>query len=49
MLLTMLGGVLVAFDDKISDFLNNRGGRLPLWFKGKKKAITSHVNDVPIL
>lgn len=48
-LLTMLGGVLVAFDDKISDILNNRGGRLPLWFKGKKKAITSHVNDVPIL
>jgi len=48
--LTVLGGVLVAFDDKISDYLNHsKVRRLPLWFKGKKGAITSHVNDVPIL
>mgnify|MGYP001038954152 CR=1 FL=1 len=49
-LLTVLGGVLVAFDDKIADYLNNsKAKKGHLWFKGKKGAITSHVNDVPIL
>jgi drug/metabolite transporter (DMT)-like permease len=42
-LLTVSGGILLAFDDKITQCLSHRRVR------HRRGAITTHVNDVPIL
>lgn len=44
--LTMIGGVLIAFEDKINACLSGRGNE-PI--VEKKNTITIHANEIPVL